>query len=159
MSRLSPLRRSTLLIASALQAILTLVPALSTQIGAVPGDAKSHVPDVISLVPLALLALQSGGQCVLSRVLGYGEIPTVVLTSAYCDFAMDPKLFTGIRGNSKRNRRFTSMIMVILGAWLGGWLTRDGKIASALWVVGGIKVVMTLIWVVWPKKDRAQSED
>jgi len=95
----------------------------------------------------------------LSRVLGYGEIPTVVLTSAYCDFAMDPKLFSGIGSNPKRNRRFSSVIMLILGAWLGGLLTRTGEIANALWAVGGIKIIMTLIWLVWPEKAGVRLED
>lgn len=156
----SPMRRSTLFLSSALQAILTLASAALSQYNIVPPDAGEQLHrSLIVLVPLMLLALQSGGQCVLSRVLGFGEIPTVVITSAYCDLVMDPKLVSGLAANSKRNRRFASMAMLIFGAWIGGVLTKDLQIASALWAVGGVKVIMTLVWLVWPKKTDDHSDD
>ena len=120
---------------------------LSTSVPADAGDLLPH--DFIVLLPLALLALQSGGQCVLSRVLGYSEIPTVVLTSAYCDLAMDEKVFTGITKNSKRNRRVGSMVAIVAGAVVGGYMTKGGDIGPALWVVGVIKVFMGLVWLIW----------
>jgi len=46
---------------------------------------ESYETESITLLPLALLAFQFGGQIVTSRVLGFNEVPTNVLTSLYCD--------------------------------------------------------------------------
>jgi len=161
MRYLTPLRRSTVMISILLQALLTFISALLSTIGTVPTDAGDLIPsNYIVLLPLVLLSLQSGGQCVLSRFLGYTELPTVVLTSAYCDLAMDEKVLTsGLTENSKRNRRVGSMLMIVGGAVVGGFLTKDGDIAAALWAVGGIKVGMALVWILWrPKEGRVRLE-
>jgi hypothetical protein len=158
MRALGPLRRSTLLIASVLQAALTALPAILSVTHLVPPSAGDQLPhNYIVLLPLGLLAAQSGGQCVLSRVLGYGELPTVVLTSGYCDLAMDEKVFAGLGGNPKRNRRVGAMAMVVLGATIGGFMTKRGDIGAALWAVTGVKVVMAGAWLVWrPKEGRVR---
>lgn len=44
------------------------------------------------------------------------------------------------------------MVMILAGAAIGGKLTRHGEIAGALWLVSGIKVLMALIWLVWPAR-------
>lgn len=98
--------------------------------------------------------MAAGGQCVLSRVLGYNEVPTVVLTSAYCDLVMDEKVFSGVTGNSKRNRRAMSAMLLLGGAAIGGWMTKEQKIEGALWIVGGVKVGMALLWVGWKAEGR-----
>lgn len=148
---LSPLRRSTLVLTTFLQSLLILVAALLSTIDIVPADAGDLVPEnLIVLLPLSLLAAAAGGQCVMSRLLGYGELPTVVLTSAYCDIAMDEKLFKGLEGNGKRNRRIASAFLLIAGAAVGGWMTMEHKgIEGALWIVGGVKIVMAIIWAFW----------
>lgn len=153
MRALEPLRRSTVMISIALQALLCFASALLGTLGVVPPDAAKLVPDnYIVLIPLILLSMQSGGQCVLSRVLGFNELPTVVLTSGYCDLGMDPELFAGLTANSKRNRRIASIFMLISGAVLGGILTEGGDIALALWIVGAVKVGMAGIWLFWREK-------
>lgn len=157
MRYLGPLRRSTMILATLLQALLTVISAGLSSFNVVPSNAGDLLPgNYIVLLPLALLAAQSGGQCVLSRVLGYGEIPTVVLTSAYCDLAMDENIFSSVQGNSKRNRRVGSMAMIILGATIGGFLTKRGDIGPALWVVAAIKVVMAGSWVVWRSEGKVR---
>lgn len=159
MTYLTPRSRSALLTSSILQTICTIIPAILSSTGLVPANAGDLLPrSFIVLLPLSLLAIQSGGQCVLSRVLGYSEIPTVVLTSAYCDIGMDPKLFAGPTNNVKRNRRVGSAVLLILGAWIGGYLTRHGHIGQALWVVSGVKAAMALVWVVWPRPKGVQLE-
>lgn len=152
------MRRSTLLAATMLQGVLCAVSAFTVTIGWIPRDAGERLPDDFRvLIPLALLALQAGGQCVLSRVLGYGEIPTVVVTSAYCDLAMDENVFTAPTANSKRNRRLASMGSILIGAVLGGLLTKGGDIALAIWLTGGIKAVLALVWLLW-RRQRVQLE-
>ena len=117
----------------------------------VPDDAGNQLPrNCIVLLPLGLLSFQSAGQIVASRMLAYNELPTVVLTSTYCDLMFDPALFTAsMKETSKRNRRFVSAIALLLGAALGGILTRDGSIADALWIAGIVKVIMAVIWIFW----------
>ena len=159
-THLSPLRRSTLFLTSLIQALLTLLPCILLSAEVIPNNAGDLLPNnFIVLLPLSLLAVQAGGQCVLSRVLGYGEVPTVVLTSAYCDLAMDPKLFSRPSGSLKRNRRLGSMVLILLGAAAGGYLTRDGTVGKALWVVAIVKAIMAGVWVVWPGKKSVRMDD
>lgn len=154
MRYLNPLQRSTMVVSLLLQAILTGTSAALSTANVVPANAGDMIPEnFIVLLPLVLLSIQSGGQCVISRFLGYNELPTVVLTSAYCDLAMDEKVFGGMTENSKRNRRIFSMLMIVAGAMVGGFLTRTGDIGPALWLVAGIKVVMAAVWLVWKRKD------
>lgn len=155
MRYLNPLQRSTMVISLLLQALLTAISAGLSTAGIVPSDAGDIIPDnFIVLIPLVLLSIQSGGQCVVSRFLGYNELPSIVLTSAYCDLVMDEKVFTGgLSANSKRNRRILSAVMVIAGAVLGGFMTRSGDIGPVLWTVAGIKVLMAAVWLGWRSKD------
>ena len=143
------MKRSTLIMSCALQAVLTVSAAtLSIYL---PPDAGTLIAEgnYDVLAPIFLLSLQAGGQCVLSRILGYGELPTVVLTSGYCDLAMDAELFSGFGANSKRNRRLLSIATIITGAAIGGHIDH---VTTALWAVAGVKMVMCLAWVVWPGK-------
>jgi len=161
MRHLTPLRRSTVMVSISLQAVLIFSAALLSTLHIVPRDAGDLIPDnFIVLLPLTLLSIQSGGQCVLSRLLGYIEIPTVVLTSAYCDLVMDEKVFTAaLTENSQRNRRIGSVLMMVGGAVVGGMLTKGEDIGTALWTVGAIKVGMAAVWLLWrPKGGRVRLE-
>jgi hypothetical protein len=156
----NPLQRSTIFISLLVQGVLTGVSALLSSLSVVPADAGEIVPEnLIVLIPLILLSIQSGGQCVVSRFLGYNELPSIVLTSAYCDLAMDEKAFAGVTGNAKRNRRILSMLMVISGAVLGGYMTLKGDIGPTLWLVAGIKLLMAGVWLLWRSKDGAVRLD
>lgn len=143
-----------------IQALLTFISGALVVTGVVHKDAGTQIPqNFIVLLPLALLSFQSAGQIVASRMLAFNEIPTVVLTSTYCDLMMDAALFTApITQNSKRNRRFISAIALLFGAALGGVLTRGGSIADALWIAGIVKVVMAVIWVFWKGEGSIQLE-
>jgi len=117
-----PLRRSTLCGSFILQALFCFVSGILVVSNVVPSDAGNQLPNnYIVLLPLSLLSFQSAGQIVASRMLAYNELPTVVLTSTYCDLMFDPALFTApITQNPKRNRRFISAVALLLGAMLGG---------------------------------------
>jgi Na+/H+ antiporter NhaD/arsenite permease-like protein len=149
---MGPLRRGTMAVGSLLQAALSLGAAALVLTRVVPEDAGDRIPDnLIVLLPLAMLAFNSAGQIVQSRFLGFNEIPTVVLTSTYCDLMFDPLLFTSpLTQNSKRNRRFLSAVLLLLGAALGGYLTQNGKIENAIWVVGALKIITAGVWLFWP---------
>lgn len=155
-----PLRRGTLCGSFAVQALLCFVPAILEQTNVVPDDAGKIVPEnLIVLVPLSMLAFQAGGQTVISRVLGFNEIPTVVLTSTYCDLAFDPQLLTAApTENNKRNRRIGAIIMMFAGAVAGGFLSRNGNLSNALWISGALKGFIALVWMFWSGKGAVRLE-
>jgi Protein of unknown function (DUF1275) len=155
MARLmGPLKRSTMTLSFLFQATLCFAAIACVLTGLVPNNAGSLLPDnCIVLFPLALLSFQSAGQIVMSRMLGYNEIPTVVLTSTYTDLFMDPKLLTApLTTNSKRNRRAVSAVALLLGATLGGFLTEGGSIVDPLWITAALKIVLAGMWVFWQGK-------
>lgn len=119
----------------------------------------------LELVPIALLAFQSAGSIATTRALGFNEVPSVVLTSVYFDLGGDPGLFAGLglgrngsaNGNVKRNRRAGAVVCLLVGAIVGGWLSRSaGGMESALWVSGGVKAMIGLGWLVW-REEKIQT--
>ena len=102
-------------------------------------------------IPIALLSFQSAGQIIGSRVLNLSEIPSVVLTSMLCDLASDPQLVGGWKTNIKRNRRALAFVMILVGAVVGGFISEgSGYMQHVLWVAGGLKVLITAAWMLWP---------
>lgn len=102
-------------------------------------------------VPIVLLSLQSAGQIVASRALGFNEIPTVVITSLLCDLMSDPKLF--LLRNEKRDRRMIAFVLTLVGAIVGGWVTKaTGDIAPILWLAASIKFIVAFAWGFWRTK-------
>jgi len=97
-----------------------------------------------------MLSFQAGMQSVTARQLGLNEIPTTVLTSLLCDLGNDEKLFVGLNDNWKRNRRIAAFVSLLVGAIIGGWLSRtSGGMPAALWMAAGVKACLTLAWLVW----------
>jgi len=143
-----------------LQALLCFFSAALVTGNVVPREAGQLLPDnFIVLLPLALLALQSAGQIIVSRYLGFSELTSVVLTSAYCDLAHDEKVLTAPpTQNAKRNRRIASMIMTAVGAIAGGFLSKNRNIAPSLWLAGALKVVVSMIWLGWKSKGSIRLE-
>jgi hypothetical protein len=85
----------------------------------------------------------------------------VVLTSTYCDLFMDEKLFTtpiARGGNLKRNRRFVSVIALVVGAAVSGFLTEDGSIVHPLWITSVLKVLIACVWIFWQGKGAIRLE-
>lgn len=110
------------------------------------------------LVPLAAVAFQGSGQAVTSRVLQYGGLTSVVLTSNYCDLFSDPKLFAGITQNVERNRRTAAPILLLFGAVCGGLFAHSSVgLAGALWTAAGLKAVVMLAWVFWAAEPEADG--
>lgn len=133
------------------------VPAFGTTSLGTSDDAtlqQHRKKDEILLLPLAFLAFQFGGQVVASRVLKFNEVPTTVLTSLYCDFFSDPKLFAPLKANPKRNRRLAAIIFHVLGIIISGWLQRSrGGLASPLWLAAGLKALMGVAWLCWKPEE------
>jgi hypothetical protein len=107
--------------------------------------------NLLELLPLGFLAFQSGGQIVTSRLLGFNEVPTTVLTSVYCDLASDPKLLT--KDNVKRNRRAAAVVAILVGGIAGGWISRSSAgMSVSLWIAASIKLSIAVGWFLWKPK-------
>lgn len=117
-----------------------------------PGDRGRF--QWVDLCPVALLAFQSAGQIVASRVLRYNSMPTLVLTSLYCDLMSDPNLFTaGLFEDPDRNRRAVSVTALFVGALVGGALSKSSVgYPVALWIATGLKACMVVAWLLWKRK-------
>lgn len=147
-----------------------MAAAILAQTSAVPAFAQARLPptiddaaehlrferenDAVTLAPLALLAFGFGGQIVASRVLGFTEVPTNVLTSLYCDLLSDPGLVKAVGKNEKRDRRVVAIVMMLGGGVVGGWMQRTGAgMSGALWLAAGIKLVLAGAWLGWKSKE------
>lgn len=155
---LGPRRRGTLTLSFFLQSTLIIVAAAIVQGGAINGTVPQPATSTSTvrwneLAPIALLSFQSAAQIVSSRTLGLSEVPTVVVTSLLCDLMSDTQLFAPPLANLKRNRRLAAFILTLVGAIAGGWISKGtGGVESALWVVAGIKLIITLAWLLWKQK-------
>lgn len=153
-----PLSRRTLSISFFVQSVCIIIAAALVQGAVVPElhglePEDTSVPHFIELLPLAFLAFQSGGQIVTSRLLGFNEVPTTVLTSVYCDIASDPKILASFKANVKRNRRIGAVITFLIGAICGGWLSKsDARMSTALWIAAAIKMGIAVGWALWKEK-------
>lgn len=146
----SPKRRATLIASFAAQALLCIAAAAIVTFGPADYGPNDITWDV--LVPIALVAFQACGQAVTSRALKYNALTSVVLTSIYCDLFSDADLFR--LDNAERNRRLGAPIMLVLGALAGGLFAHsDLGIAGALWTAAILKVLIVLVWVIWPGED------
>ncbi|KFY47385.1 hypothetical protein V494_00010 [Pseudogymnoascus sp. VKM F-4513 (FW-928)] len=157
--RIYPHRRITLAASFLIQAALIFVAAALVQRHVVPSPAGYSELDsgkvgFIELLPIGFLAFQSGGQIVASRTLGINEVPTTVLTSLFCDLMSDPHML--VRDNVKRNRRVASVVTLLLGGIIGGWLSRSSiGMSAALWLAGAVKVAIAVGWALWKAKAEA----
>ncbi|QDS73182.1 hypothetical protein FKW77_002415 [Venturia effusa] len=101
------------------------------------------------MVPLALMAVGSSGQCVSSRALDKNSLTSVVLTSIYCDLFSDPRLLS-FSGNPSRNQRLAAPICLVVGALAGGlWANSSTGLPGALWTAAVLKFCIVLAWTGW----------
>ena len=166
--RVNPHRKATLGGSFFAQAVFIWVAAALAQGHVVPSFgnlelAEEHTSaetvDLKVVGPLVLLAFQFGGQIMTSRLLGFNEVPTNVLTSVYCDLMSDPKLLAPLSQNVKRNRRFASVVLLLLGGIVGGWLSRSkAGMSAALWLAGAVKFGIAVAWVSWKGKSEKSDQ-
>lgn len=149
---LSPRARWVLVSSYLLQLILIIAAALIVTFG---GDTSNQLHWQV-IVPVAAVAFQASGQAITSRVLQYGGLTSVVLTSNYCDLFSDPKLFAA--SNVERNRRIAAPVLLLLGAVFGGLFAHSPVgMAGALWAAVVLKAVVVLAWLFW-KADPEASD-
>lgn len=151
-----PLRRITLSSSFLIQASLVFIAAALEQTGVVPsspdGNGANAPIDWRQLLPVSLLAFQASGQVVTSRLLGMNDLPTVVLTTLYCDLMADKKLFDKING--LRNKRVAAAVALCIGAIIGGWMSKLTGMGSGLWLCGAVKLTIALVWILWKEESK-----
>lgn len=155
--RYGPMRRWTLIVSFLLQAFLIFLAAIVIQTNVVEGRLEKigDEMDWLHLVPIALLSIQAPGQLCLCRDASINEVPTLVVTTIIYDFASDPRLFTSLKANPVRNRRFLGFVAILMGAIAGGWVSKStGHITVSLWATSAIKIVIAIGWVFWPAKEQ-----
>ncbi|KAL5360436.1 hypothetical protein BJX96DRAFT_71263 [Aspergillus floccosus] len=156
-SALGPRQRGTLVLTFFLQTAMLIITAALVQSGAIPGIHRlagdGAETEWSQEAPIVLLSIQSAGQIVASRALGYNEVPTVVITSLLCDLVSDPKLF--LLRNAKRDRRMVAFTLTLVGAIAGGWITKaTGDIYAVMWLAAGIKFVISMAWMFWEEDEK-----
>ncbi|KAL3482157.1 hypothetical protein BJX99DRAFT_82665 [Aspergillus californicus] len=111
-------------------------------------------------VPLALVAFQSSGQAVTSRVVGFSSLTSVVLTSVYCDLFSFPGNGAGFLEAFKNRdewRRVGAVLGLFLGILLGGlWATSEVGSVVALWMAVLCKGGIVLAWLCWEGDERVE---
>ena len=127
---------------------MIIASALIVTLG--PKTGTSGPVTVWIALPIALIAFQSAGQAVTSRVLKYSSLTGVVLTSIYCDLFMDAELFSRPTKNSERNRRAAAPVLLLIGAVFGGlWAHSEIGLAGALWTAVALKILIIVAWCCW----------
>ncbi|KAI3238200.1 hypothetical protein DTO012A9_2042 [Penicillium roqueforti] len=155
---LRPRRRSTMIISFGIQTIALLATAILIQLEIItpkPEDPRAPI-EWMQVLAISLLAFQAGGQICASRILALDEIPTVVVTALLCDLLVDPKLTA--KFNPKRNRRVGAFLALFLGAMTAGGLSKTTSMASSIWLAMGLKLTVTLGWIVWRGEGRRKSD-
>ena len=114
----------------------------------------------IDLVPIALLAFQAAAKVIASRVLEYGGLPCVVLTSLYADLVSDPSFFSaGLFGNAPRNRKISGALVYFVGAVLGGVAAATAiGFLGGLYIAAGLQLATAIAWLFW-RADEPEDED
>ncbi|KAL4925540.1 YoaK family protein [Aspergillus undulatus] len=109
------------------------------------------------IIPLALVAFQSSGQAVSSRVLDRKSLTSVVLTSVYCDLFSIP-IPAGGKGGAEDWKRAGAIGCLIVGVVMGGlWAKTEIGTVGALWTVVFGKALIVLAWLVWDGVDEEET--
>ncbi|KAL4947361.1 hypothetical protein BDW69DRAFT_204474 [Aspergillus filifer] len=143
-------KRGVLVSAFVLQGALVAVAAGVVIVQ--PGSTSSkNELDWRNLLPLSLVAFQSSGQAVSSRVLERKSLTSVVLTSVYCDLFSLPIPAGGSgKGGIEDLKRFGAIVCLLLGVVLGGlWAKSETGPVGALWTVVAGKSVIVIAWLLW----------
>lgn len=146
-----PKKRWVLVVSFTVQLVMVLAAAITMTVLGPRTKSDDLTPHIF--VPLALIAFQSSGQAVTSRVLKFNSLTSVVLTSIYCDLFHDAELLVGITHNAERNRRIAAPLFLLVGAIIAGLWTKTGfGITGALWTAAGVKLGIVVAWLFWEEQ-------
>ena len=142
-----PRQRWVLSLSFAMQTVCLAIAATIVTIHHQP-DNQTTKDEAINwkvALPMVLVAFQSSGQAVTSRVLQYRSLTSVVLTSIYCDLFSYPGL-----SDPDEWRRLGAVVGFLLGTCLGGlWAKSEMGLSGALWTAVGGKGMISVAWLWW----------
>ncbi|KAI9931408.1 hypothetical protein ASPWEDRAFT_103557 [Aspergillus wentii DTO 134E9] len=143
----SPRKRWVLCVSFAVQMVCIIVAAVIVTLR----PTQDNTDKDISFLPLALVAFQSSGQAVSSGVLGFKGLPSVVLTSIFCEFMASPLFLTRKMWSSfEERRRLAAILSLTIGTVAGGlWARSPAGVAGALWTAAIIKGGIIVAWMGW----------
>ncbi|KAJ5223098.1 uncharacterized protein N7469_009338 [Penicillium citrinum] len=150
--RVFPARQRWVLVASfAIQLLCIVIAALIVTIF---HSSRNQPLSWLVLVPIILVAFQSSGQAVTSRVLKYNGLTSVVLTSVYCDLFSHPDFLSPkLLRNVEEMRRFGAVIALLLGVVIGGfWAHSSVGMMGALWTAAFLKGLIIFAWIFWKEE-------
>ena len=145
----------TLVGSFSIQALFILITAIIITANVVQGTPTVYGSEVRwrEEIPIILLSFQAAGQIVESRALSLSEIPTVVITSLLCDLMSDSQILAPLTQNAKRNRRVAAFVCILVGAIVGGWMSKGThSMMAVVWLCFAIKLALACIWMVWPEQ-------
>jgi uncharacterized membrane protein YoaK (UPF0700 family) len=140
-------RRRWLVVASSIETVLAAAAAIAVGMGALgpTGAARFGV--------IALLGAGTGIQNSTVRKLGIPDLTTTVLTLTLTGLAADSSLGGG--SNPRVMRRVGSVVMMLVGAVIGGALTVNDGFTTTLAVLAGVLVAVTIGFATFtPKGDK-----
>ncbi|KAF2123171.1 hypothetical protein BDV96DRAFT_626911 [Lophiotrema nucula] len=119
-----------------------------------PEGTASEFANMRMLISLPILAFHFGMQMASSRILGFMELPTIMITAGYGDLMGDPDLFS-LRWDAMRARRMGSVVLMLAGGIVGAWIKKLGcGVWVPMWVAAGLKILLAVgIWMVTPKEE------
>lgn len=108
---IGPRRRAWLLTTNIIQTALAFAATAMRKWVAL----NDRIPQAWSVI--TLLAFASGAQVAAARTVNVPEITTAMVTSAYIDFVVDPKMLQ--LQNRSRNRRLLFVLCLLVGSFIG----------------------------------------
>ncbi|PYH85493.1 hypothetical protein BO82DRAFT_327070 [Aspergillus uvarum CBS 121591] len=150
----SPKTRGALVLSFALQTLCIAGAATITSVYRPDGKKEGDGLEWTVAVPLALVALQSSGQAVASRALGFAALTSVVLTSIYCDLFSAPVLqgqrLVAVVRSPDEWRRAGAVVGLLVGVVIGAaWARSEAGLEGALWTAVVLKALITVAWLGW----------
>lgn len=147
----APRQRWVLIASFTIQLLCIVVAALIVTIF---HSSRNQPLSWLVLVPIVLVAFQSSGQAVTSRVLKYNALTSVVLTSVYCDLFSHPDLLSPkLMRNTEQMRRIGAVVFLLIGVVIGGfWAHSDVGMMGALWTAAFLKGLIIIAWIFWSKE-------
>ncbi|KAF7338711.1 Aldedh domain-containing protein [Mycena sanguinolenta] len=149
--------RIWLVLATLVQALMTMAAALviwksgQGSIAALRGDPSWTT--TLTFVGLAFMSASLGVQGIVGKRLNTQFTTTIVLTTVWVELFTDPRLFKIREKVKTRDHKLIAAAALFLGAFVARALlaTRIGA-AGALAVGAGIRVLISLAWIVTPGK-------
>ncbi|KAJ7457646.1 hypothetical protein B0H11DRAFT_1738172 [Mycena galericulata] len=154
--RIGPHKRFWLVLATSVQVLLTMGAALTLwksgqgSIAAVRGTPSWTDP--LTFVALAFLSASLGVQGIVGKRLNTQFGTTIVLTTVWVELMSDPRLFNLRQKVITRDHKLIAAVALFFGAFVARALLAQIGAAGALGVGTGVRVLITLAWIVIPGK-------